>query len=90
MELQRQRDELKSSAIQELLAQRKEIDEQLTALGYQVEEATMPARRQKRELDPNKACSVCGFATEPPHESARIVVRQRKPRLATKSYRAKG
>ena len=64
LDLQKQYEEAKQTAIQELLDQRKTIDEQLKALGY-VQGA--PATKQ-RQSDPNKVCPVC---SEKGHDARR-------------------
>lgn len=60
---------LKQSAIEELLEQRGDIDAKLQKLGYgDHPKAKAPAKTGTRERDPNKPCSVCNFATTPPHD----------------------
>lgn len=49
-------DSLKQQAINELLDERKNIDEQLAKLGHGVKQAAST----KRMRDPNKLCPVCG------------------------------
>jgi hypothetical protein len=63
---------LKAEAIQELLADRQKIDDQLGQLGYTDRK---PARKRggAREgagtVDPTKPCSVCNFLTSPNHDA---------------------
>lgn len=56
----------KAEAIQELLADRAKIDEQLAMLGHtdgKPGKKKAPTPRQKSEL-----CTICNFATEPAHD----------------------
>lgn len=57
---------LKQEAVQELLAERAKIDDQLSQLGH---DNSKPAKkRTQREKDPNAPCSICKFVTDPPHD----------------------
>jgi hypothetical protein len=53
---ERQLEEAKQVAIQELLRDRGAIDEQLKSLGYDPKKAPVV----KRQVDPNKKCPTCG------------------------------
>jgi DNA repair exonuclease SbcCD ATPase subunit len=69
---------LKQGAIEELLEQRKTIDEQLTQLGF--EDQPKSARgKATRQRDPNKPCGVCEFVTDPPHDGRAHKNRSQKP-----------
>ncbi len=60
---------LRDSAIQELLNQRKAIDAQLAEFGHG-DSGARSGRGSgvKRPVDPNKPCGICGFATVPNHD----------------------
>jgi hypothetical protein len=53
---------LREAAIEELLAQRAKIDDQLAQLGYEPAAATAVSRSPRRRsvADPTKPCPVCG------------------------------
>lgn len=56
LDLERQFQEAKQVAIQDLLSQRATIDEQLKTLGYDSTKKVAVVR----QTDPNKKCPVCG------------------------------
>jgi DNA repair exonuclease SbcCD ATPase subunit len=58
---------LKQGAIEELLEQRKTIDEQLSQLGFEQQPKSAKGK-VTRQRDPEKPCGVCKFATDPPHD----------------------
>jgi hypothetical protein len=59
---------LRGEAIQEILGQRKALDDQLKTLGY---EDGLRKRPQggRRTIDPTKPCTICKFITDPAHDS---------------------
>ncbi len=56
LDLEKQFQEAKQVAIQDLLKQRTTIEEQLKTLGHDITAKPAPAKRQ---ADPNKVCPVC-------------------------------
>lgn len=59
---------LKAEAVQDILGQRKVLDEQLKMLGYEDGVRRRP-QGGRRVIDPTKPCTVCNFITDPPHDS---------------------
>ena len=70
---------LKTAAIEELLEQRKEIDNQLAQLGYNESPKSAPKGKASRVKDPNKPCPICKFVTEPAHDGRAHKNKQKKP-----------
>jgi hypothetical protein len=74
---EQERQARKQELIQELLLERDrqmaEFEEQLTSLGYRADVVGKPsgARKEageKRERKRSETCSICEFATQPPHD----------------------
>lgn len=59
---------LRGEAIQEILGQRKVLDDQLKTLGFESGVGRRP-QGGRRVIDPTKPCTICKFITDPPHDS---------------------
>lgn len=75
--LDEERSKLIESAFGEALREAESAVEQLNMLGYNYElvdttkKTTKKTGGTKREIDPNKICDVCGFATAPKNHDKR-------------------
>lgn len=84
---------LRNEGIQELLTERKGIDEKLAQLGYTENSgrgATSKRRGGTRTPNPDKICPLCDFITDPPHDARMHRSQQKKQAFSAAELTEKG